>query len=285
MKFEQVKDVRDKMKTYMRKIQMLKVLKIVFIISWLILLLSYLLSDFGRIFITVLGYIVFILLFSFMGCFMYLEMEEAIKRKQSIEDEDAVIPNDSIENSEFDTTSNNESVVNTKMAEEAFMGKNEKIMYLLETSTFFALDEYTRCRGHYVSDIVYDDMVLNDSILTLVEAIETYRCFVTKEVLDEVICAEKEGKLRKGISDFIEEDIGILTCQNIEPEEYQKLMLQEDIDNGKKYKPKYFNLVWNAIYLADRLDTEVSIVTFNKKIINLARANQIEVVNLWEMQP
>ncbi len=214
-----------------------------------------------------------------------------MKRREEANSNENVIVDDSYEvatDNNLETSDSNDLEVNdttTSNGQSDIVIRNdERIYYLLETSTFFELDKYTSERGYYISDIIYGGMPLNDAFSTLAEAIKTRRCYVTEEILREVIHAEQDGKLRRGVSEFIEEDIGIWSCQKLSPDEFEKLMSKEDIDNEKTYKPKYYNLVWNAVCLADIREGEVIIVTSNKKITSLARANQIEIVNPLEIK-
>ena len=242
---------------------------------WTLLMWLFLFTEFGRMLLSAIAYAVFAISLTVIFCSIYYGLREKHPTPEKFDVVNASSSHDAVQT----------GIVISEASGETFNDvENEKpIYYILDTSAFFAIQEYTSKRNHCVSDLLYGDMTLNDNFRILYDAIRTRRCYVTQEIVNEIAKLEERGLLEKGISEFIEDDISVWKAQNEMPE-IQKMLSKQDIDENKQYKLKHYKLVWNAAELAESVDGEVCIVTSCKKMTSLAEANQVKVIEPLEFE-
>ena len=264
-------DVINSIKKYFQRINPNTKLKLGMFLIWIILMWAFLFTEFGRMIISFMSYLIFGASITSIIYWIYLGLREKENTEKDIKD----FPNSSF-GSNFvifdDVSEKNDEIIDEK-----------PIYYILDTSAFFAIQEYTSKRNHCVSDLLYGDMTLNDNFKVVYEAIRTRRCYVTEEIVKEIFKLEERGLLQKGISEFIEDDISVWKAPAEMPE-HQKMLSRQDIDENKQYKLKHYKLVWNAAELAESVDGEVYIVTSCKKMTSLAEANQVKVVDPMDIE-
>lgn len=233
---------------------------------WTLLMGIFLFTEVGRMILSAVAYVSFVFTITMIFCWLYYGLRD---RKNMLEKDDDYTEDVPHQPSQTCVIISEEVSNNSEI--------DKPIYYILDTSAFFAIQEYTTKRNRCVSDLLYGDMTLNDNFKILYEAIRTRRCYVTEEIVEEIAKLEERGLLETGILEFIEEDISVWRAPNEMPE-VQKLLSKQDIDENKHYKVKHYKLVWNAAELAESVDGEVYIVTSCKKMTSLADANQVKVI-------
>ena len=159
---------------------------------------------------------------------------------------------------------------------------NRKIRYILDSSAFFLLNKFAMAKEKSIDDIVHGDIFIDESISVLCEAIESRLCYVTQKTYEEIERAEASGRISAGVTKWVYDNFFTLNYK-VSPERYESLMSIEDVEDGKTYKAKYFNLVWSAIRLMASLECQVVIVSTSKRFVNLALANKVLVKDLTEL--
>ena len=242
----------------------------IFSFVWLATILCYaIFSGFVIVMIKFVWHLIamFILtMFIWFACYCILESVE--KRKKSRSNESFEVQNEDLDETheQHDIFKDEKIRVykNWRLSSNFEDGAFVSPYYLLETSTFFAMQEYTRRMGGSISDIVYGNIPLEESYEQLAEMIKQKRCYVSTEVYNEVVALEEKGALDPGTYIFIQEDMGIW------PELNAKLDYEEFCMRFGKCKERYYKIILTANEIAKQRNSDVWIVTNSKRLSFLA---------------
>lgn len=266
---EEFEESKRELKDQIKLIPFEKKLKFGCIVSWVLIVLFFTITNIGKQIVLVFGNLSFILLITIIVHRLYKDF--LVCNKEG-EDGDKEQKSFYVSNANERKDNYSEIVISDEQVEAPY--------YLLDSSAFFAIQEYTDKYKCPISDLVYGYIPLSESFAVLVNAMKTRRCYVTQNIFGEIERLESEGRLERGILEFIEDDLSIWNNTSKLPP-IEKLVLSSD---ERKYKDKHLKLVWDAISLSSARNRDVYIVSSNKKIIDLAKANMVEVVDTFEIK-
>lgn len=163
--------------------------------------------------------------------------------------------------------------------------QHEKKFFVFDTSTFLILQSYLEDYGYEIIDLPISKLLKerSEALRAIADAINLKMCYVTKNILNEILEEEEKGAIRKGTARFIEQYFNVIDNEAPLPEdETWENMLRARTDE-KEYPEKYYKLIWDSMKLLEGNIMNVFIVTLIEDFITLGHANEIEVVSPWRI--